>query len=459
LRLLVVRLFGTDLRSLAALRIGLGVAVLLDTAMRARDVVGLYTDAGVLPGRLLEAGDGPLVRLSVHYWAGQHPALQAALFVAGAAAALALIAGWHTRLATAVCWYLVASLQIRQPLGYMGGDSILRMMLFWGLFLPLAARGSVDAARHPLRGRPDWFVSGGTAAVLLQVGIIYWATGLRKSGAGWWNGEAVSIALHQDAWTTALGVWLRDHGTTLTLLTHGTIALELAGPLLAFLPVYTAVGRYVAIALFWSFHLGLASAMNIGLFPVFSMVAWLPFLPGDVWGRLGFGTRAGVSVPVRLRERLLSAVALMCLAYVVVHVAERARLIPRLLPRVVTQVGTALRIQQTWNMFAPEPTRQSTRYVVMRHYHGREPARSPATSSFRWTVYLERAGSRASSNDVMRASVNRFARRQCDWSEAARRSVPRAQRVVVELVRAPIGPEGHGAPYSQTIADVRCAAD
>ena len=42
-------LFAVDLRSLALLRIGLGVSVLADTMMRAFDLVGLYTDRGAAP--------------------------------------------------------------------------------------------------------------------------------------------------------------------------------------------------------------------------------------------------------------------------------------------------------------------------------------------------------------------------------------------------------------------------
>ena len=106
------------------------------------------------------------------------PALRA--FTAGCA--IALLVGWRTRLATVLCWYLVASVQ---PLSYMGGDSILRLLLFWGLFLPLSARFSMDAVQGRVRRRRDSFISGGTVALLLQVCIIYWATGIQKTGALW----------------------------------------------------------------------------------------------------------------------------------------------------------------------------------------------------------------------------------------------------------------------------------
>ena len=264
-------LWGIDLRSLALLRIGLGASVLADVAMRAFDLVGLYTDRGVLPRALVLAMDGPGVYLSAHYWASANPLLQGALFATTACCAVALLAGWRTRLATLACWYLVASVQIRQPLGYMGGDSILRLLLFWGLFLPLGARFSLDETRGRVPPRPDPFVSGATVAVLLQVCLIYWATGIRKTGELWWSGQALFYALHQDEYATALGVRLRDYPSLLEPMTYGTLGLELFGPFLAFVPIYTGAFRIATVAVFWAFHAGLAATMNIGLFPLFNV--------------------------------------------------------------------------------------------------------------------------------------------------------------------------------------------
>ena len=57
------QLFGIDLRTLALLRVGLGVAVLADVVIRSFDLVALYTDQGVLPRELLRAAEGRAVLL------------------------------------------------------------------------------------------------------------------------------------------------------------------------------------------------------------------------------------------------------------------------------------------------------------------------------------------------------------------------------------------------------------
>ena len=405
-------LVAIDLRSLATFRIGIGLSIVVDTVVRAFDLVELYTDDGVWPRELLRAEDGSAVAFSAHYWASTDPRLQAALFVLTALSGSALALGWRTRAATLVCWYLVSSVQIRQPLAYMGGDSILRLMLFWSLFLPLGARFSVDRAQGRVEPRPDRLVSVATAAMLLQVCFVYWFTGLRKTGSLWQSGEAGHYLLQRNLYVTALGVRLREYVDLLVPMTLASRALEMFGPFLAFVPYYTGAFRMLTIVLFWGFHLGLASTLNIGLFPLFSMVAWLPFVPAEVWQRFGIPTRHGAQPPQNWRSRTLAAGALVCLVYVATLLSERSDLIPPVLPAPALAAGTALRLQQTWNMFAPNPSSRVTIYELEKRWADGTIVLQEIGTSFRSTFYVERidelqsAGSRA-------ASLERLARLRC----------------------------------------------
>lgn len=447
-------LFAIDLRSLALLRIGLGVAVLADVATRAFDVVGLYSDRGVLPRDLLLAMEGRGVYLSAHYWAGAHPLFEGALFALTAACAVALMFGWRTWLATLACWYLVSSVQIRQPLAYMGGDSILRLLLFWGLFLPLSARFSLDEARGRVRPQADRFLSGATVALLLQVCLIYWTTGIRKRGQLWRDGQAILYALHLDEWATPLGVWLRDYPSLLEPVSYATLGLELFGPFLAFVPIYTPACRLATVAIFWAFHVGLALAMNIGLFPLFSMVAWLPFVPTEAWTRLGTSTRIGPAAPRHWRARVASGAALVCLAYVVLLLAERARVTPRVIPAPLTAVGTALRLQQAWDMFAPDPPTVTIRHHLRKTMEDGSQVVEPADTSFRWIVYLSRVDAPRPLDHPLAQSIRRFARQHCanDGSPDARR----VARVAVVTEQRQIHDDGLSEPRSRAL-EVPCA--
>ena len=412
-------LFSIDLRSLALFRIGLGVCVLADVVTRSADLVGLYTDRGALPRNVLLAMDGRGVYLSAHYWAGSQTWLQALLFWMTGAAAVALLVGWRTRLATLACWYLVSSVQVRQPLAYMAGDSILRLLLFWGAFLPLGARFSWDVSRESQPRPHTCHFSGATAALMIQVALIYWTTGLRKSGPLWWNGQAVSYALRADEWATPVGVWLRGMPWVLEPLNYATLIVELLGPFLAFVPLQMSSFRLATVALFWTFHLSLAAAMNIGLFPLFSMVAWLPFLPRRIWrGRSGSDERDEYT-PAERQSRLGSILALVVLAYVLLLLAERTALVPRLIPDPVLTVGKALRIQQAWGMFAPDPPTTTARHELRVVFSDGVELTAPAATSFRWTIYLYHFSARPATESLMAQSLRHFGMYQCErWTRA-----------------------------------------
>ena len=122
-------LVGIDVRSLAALRIGLSAVLIWDLLGRLRDLEAHYSDDGVLSrAELLAWRDWPTI--SLHLMAGQTWA-QAVLFAVALVAALAMLVGWRTRTATILSWLLLASLHARLPLVLHGGDLLLRMMLFW----------------------------------------------------------------------------------------------------------------------------------------------------------------------------------------------------------------------------------------------------------------------------------------------------------------------------------------
>lgn len=447
-------LFGVDLRSLALLRIALGVCVLADLGTRAVDLVALYTDRGVLPRDLTLAIQGRSVYLSVHYWASGHPWLQAGLFSFTAICAVSLLVGWRTRLATAACWYLVSSLQVRQPLVYMGGDSILRMLLFWGLFLPLAARFSVDARQGRVSARGDHHLSGATVALLLQVCLIYWATGIQKTGDLWWNGQAVFYALQSEL-ATPVGVGLRDEPALLEFLNYGTLGIELFGPFLAFVPLQTAAFRLGVIALFWTFHIGLAVCMNIGLFPLFAMTAWLPFLPSRFWQRVDHrrSVDAGLS---DARSRIVSWVALGILAYVCVHIAERAALVPSVLPEPVLAIGRVLRLQQTWVMFAPNPPSVSARHELRARLADGTHITHPAGGSIRWAVYLGNFTAPPPRDAPLTQSLRRLASYHCLRANTDHDISQPVERIAVISYVRRLWPDGPTIPRQYTLVDEPC---
>jgi hypothetical protein len=111
------------------------------------------------------------------------------------------------------------------------------------------------------------------------------------------NGNAIHLALHHHAFVTPFGRLVASlPGRWLQNATWFVWWMELAGPILFFIPFRTHVMRTVLALTYIAFHFGLFMSMELGHFPWVCMVCWLVVLPSWFW-----------DVPVR---RLLDAVRL-----------------------------------------------------------------------------------------------------------------------------------------------------
>ena len=258
--------------------------------------------------------DDPAVQ-SLHLAFGS-VAGQTVLFALHLLFAVCLAAGWRTWLASALCFLWSVSVQQRTPYILQGSDLLLTQLLFWSLFLPLAAVGSVDRLGHEVTragGRPGgggyrWLSVGG-AGLLLQVMSLYFFGALLK-GAPEWRGEGTAVfnAL-RGTYGTPLGAWLSQFEAVAHALTAFVWHLEFLAPLLVFCPVFTVPLRLATVAALYLMHLGFLLCLGVGQFPWVNFTALLLFLPAEVWERLG--GRVPALVPLsrelggRLRRRLL----------------------------------------------------------------------------------------------------------------------------------------------------------
>ena len=193
--------FDLDLRGLATFRIALGILLLWDIVDRSRFLADLYTDGGVLPRQLVSA------RLPLSFVSGS-VSYQAAVFALGAIAAAALIVGYRTRTATTIGWLVIGSIQSRNQMLLQHGDYLLRLLLFWSMFLPLGAKSSVDSRMHPTDVRNRFFSVAGVA-LLVQVVCVYFFAGIFKLQSVWLDGAAVGNAVWMDHYVSNLGLLLR----------------------------------------------------------------------------------------------------------------------------------------------------------------------------------------------------------------------------------------------------------
>lgn len=276
------QVFGLDPRSLALFRVCVAALLLGDLVIRLQDFSAMYTEEGILP--LALAGQyHEEWRWSLHFLSGSS-GFQGMLFVLAGFCALALLAGWHARLAAILSWVLLVSLHARMPLVLNAGDSYLRLLLFWSMFLPLGKAWSLDALRRPQSpagGAETPALSAAGAAILLQVCIVYWYSGLAKLNEVWLGGNAMDHLLRYSMLVKPLGEYLVDFQGLLDALTRGTVLLEIAGPF-ALLAPWKAV-RAAAIALFAAFHIGIELTLHVGLFAFVSLTGLILFLPASFW--------------------------------------------------------------------------------------------------------------------------------------------------------------------------------
>ncbi|WP_323191675.1 HTTM domain-containing protein [Halostella sp. PRR32] len=379
----LARRFEVDLRALAAFRVAVGTLVIVDLVLRSRDLVAFYTDAGVLPRSALFADYGTLY--SLHALSGAAWA-QVLLFVLAGAVALAMVVGYRTRVATAVSWVLLVSLHLRNPLVLNAGDTLLRMLLFWGTFLPLGERWAVDAGRND-RER-SVVASIATVALLIQVVLMYATNAVHKTRSdAWTSGKAVAYIFQADHFTILLGDVLAEHHALLELFTYLWMAMIVASPLLL---LCTGIPRAVLAAAFAGMHLGMLVTLRIDLFPLISVAGLVPFYPPVVWdavesladrtGAVSWFRRRSASVELSTAVstpdefvRDCSAVSILsdgvtraygaCLTvvpfvFLVLVVTSNAAAVGyATMPDHGDRALDAIQGDQNWRMFAPNPTR------------------------------------------------------------------------------------------------------
>lgn len=377
------RVFTLDLRSLALLRMGLGLLVLADGLVAFTNAEMLYSDAGILPRNWLYERHWPSVGTwTLHALSGDM-GWQLMLIGLQILSGIWLVVGRHTRLATLACWVLYCSLESRNPVITNGADAMTRLLLFWSLFLPLGARWSLDALHRRKEGLGleghSSLCSIPTVALMLQVAFIYWFSVLCKTHTCWWgDGTALQQTLQLDLLARPFAVWLRDQALLCRIMTYGWLVLEIVGPILALLPVRRPHLRVVMVLLFMAYHAGIELCLDIGAFPSVMIVAWTAFIPGVVWDKLKarFFRRAAdesggdeLAVVPFVRTcftRVANGFCQACLAFVFMWNLRGTNFTfwERVFPRSINPIAFALRLDQHWSMFSPRPASDDGWFVL-----------------------------------------------------------------------------------------------
>ncbi len=355
--------FLLDTRSLALYRIGLGLLLVADAIFRGPDVAIMLGPDGVFPLDALARFHGTVTLWSVAYlhdsaaWSGAVVAIEGL-------AGISLALGWQTRLATIVGWVALVSLIRRASPAVNAGDVWLACQMFWAMFLPLAARWSVDASRRratvPVAAAPTAACSVATVAVVLQLVAVYLGAGLSKCNADWFTGDAIPHALSVHDHGTPLGMMLSGFPWLTRPLQWLVIAGEVVLPLLL-LARPTPRVRLGLFVVFTLFHLAIWLSMTVGFFPMVGVVAWLPLLPSTVWALTDtqFENERIKTLSQPASWLCAGAGAIAACAFLIQLPPWRQERLP--LPLAMAVNLTAL--HQQWAMFGGVPSREQWVYT------------------------------------------------------------------------------------------------
>ena len=364
------RWFALDLRALALWRMALGAIVLADIVLRLRDLQAFYGDDGMLSRALY-------LRQSWQ-WDGYHLFLASGsttgllvMFALWATAATCLMIGYRTTVAAVLTWYFVASIQLRNPMVLDGGDDLLRLLLFWTPFLPVSARWSIDARRHPQwRLLPDAYRSVATAGLTLQIFVLYLFAGLLKTGDDWLvTGDALYFTLSIDQFSTWLGHILLGYAELLRYLTWAALGLEFGLAALLLLGGIFPKARTAFYVCAAGFHLGIAAMLNFGIFMAIAVLGLTAFLPTAWLDRMSLPVETswparGSDVPPSYHQAWWSqafcafifGMILVFNAYSLNHGHK--------IPQWTKSISDLTFEQQHWHFFAPMPFREDGWFVL-----------------------------------------------------------------------------------------------
>jgi hypothetical protein len=376
-----------DLRALALMRVAVSVVVLLDLAIRCGDLEAFYSDTGAVPLSMLFQHSWNDYFISIHAISGMWQ-VQLVLFLLAMFFAVMLFLGYRTRLFTLLSWFMMLSLHNRNSLILQGGDDLLRMVLFWAIFIPWGNRYSCDALLSRQTPPALNFRSVATIAYLLQLCYIYTGSALLKGDE--WNSSYTAMyyvyGLNQVAYPFTEYVFY--YPELLKKLTFVAYYFELLVPFLFFIPFKHQWFRFLGVAFIILFHALNASTLFIGLFPLIGMATCLGMLPAMVMNRfdsIAVTLKRHVSgsfyiiaktlrtvVPWRENAArdlpVLTNVRTALLIFLTVFVFDwnfsNLSFIQSKLSDSLRPVGYILRLDQNWGMFAPGVFKDDGWYVM-----------------------------------------------------------------------------------------------
>ncbi len=344
------------------MRIGIGFVLLTDLFIRSLSIKAFFTDEGVLPITILKEYNWSPTYFSFHTLSGDLW-WQIALFIINTLCITLLIVGYRTRLFTFICWVLLTSLQNRNPFILQGGDDLLRILLFWAVFLPWGERYSI---LKKSTYATDYFSWANIGYILLPCSVLFFSALLKTSPEWHSEGTALYYALSLDQIRMPFGSFIYQYPGLLKMLTHSVFYIELIAPALVILPFVSSKIRLIGIISIVFLFIGIALTLYVGLFYIIGIVSVIGLLPSSVmdWfeshiyiNKTEFDSsqlqEPNSSILVNILFTLKNYFIIIVISFCLMMNLGSVKKFPYALDPIIVNYGKVLRLEQNWGMFSP----------------------------------------------------------------------------------------------------------
>jgi hypothetical protein len=283
-----------------------------------------------------------------------------------------MMLGYKTRTVTILSWLMMLSMHNRNPLILQGGDDLLRMSLFWGMFLPWGKFYSIDSY-HTEQTETKWFGFSGIGYMVLVFSVYFFSALLKNSSEWHTEGTAIYYALSLDQMVLPPGRWLYNFPLILKYMTLGVYYTELIVPFLFFSPVYTKQLRLFAILGLTALHIGIASTLFVGLFFLIGLATLIGILPSTLIDKIHYDFVTLKKYTLTISQKYLtqnnfratknlgksfkliseSALVAIIIYTTIWNWQTTSYSSFTLNDKPIAQAGVLLGINQNWGMFAP----------------------------------------------------------------------------------------------------------
>ncbi len=342
------------MRALGLMRIGVALVVISDIIIRWQDLSAFFTDDGIWPTKLIHNFGWQKGYWCFHELSGGY-GLATALFCIHLLFAIGLLLGYKTRLCTILVWIFTVSLHNRNMFILQSGDDLLRITLFWAMFMPWGNALSMDAKKYSTK---EYYTGLAAFGYLMLISSVYIFTVFLKNSSEWHgDASAVYYALSLDQLRLPLGDIIYKHPHLMQFLTKAVYTVEVIIPILLLFPTRNKWVKLAAFVLITCLHIGIGSTLYVGLFWIINITTALAILPPAFLDQFKF---LCISNAQKVQRQIFSATKHVVNIFSAVIIALCLIMNLSYMPwfgyeldKPIKVVINVLRLNQFWGMFSP----------------------------------------------------------------------------------------------------------